>query len=158
MSERSPTPVLAVGAGLVTGMRSMTLPAFLGRTLASEKCGGGAITPFLTKPPARNLLSMLAASEMIADKTPLIPDRTEPVSLIGRAVLAGICGAAIAEQQGSSRVGSALISSLTAVGSTFLSYKLRKKVGALTRVPDPLLGLMEDAMVLTAAYRLTDEV
>lgn len=158
MSERSPTPVLAVGAGLVTGMRSMTLPAFLGRTLASEKCGGGAITPFLTKPSARNLLSMLAASEMIADKTPLIPDRTEPVSLIGRAVLAGICGAAIAEQQGSSRVGSALISSLTAVGSTFFSYKLRKKVGALTRVPDPLLGLMEDAMVLTAAYRLTDEV
>lgn len=153
MSDSNRTLALAAGAGFVSGLRSLTLPAFLSHHLAS-KPGNGTVTPHLAGPRTSTLLSVLAAGEMIADKTPFVPDRTDALSLAGRATFAGLCGVVIAEHRNTSPLPAALGGSLTAVGSTFLSYTLRKHAGTLTSLPDPLLGMVEDALVLLSASRL----
>jgi uncharacterized membrane protein len=155
MSDAEWTLVLAPGAGFVTGLRSMTLPAFLSRRLSSES-DKGTITRQLTRPGSATLLSALAAGEKMADKTPFISDRTDALSLVGRAAIAGLCGVAIAEYRDAPPLPAALISSLAAVGSTFLSYTIRKNTGTLSGLPDSLLGTVEDALVLLSASRLVE--
>lgn len=155
MPDFKTTLALAAGAGFITGMRSMTLPAFLSRRLSS-KSDKGAVTRQLTRPGSATLLSVLAAGEKMADKTSFIPDRTDALSLAGRAAIGGLCGAAVAESRNASPYSAALIGSLTAVGSTFLSYTLRKTAGARTGLPDPVLGTVEDALVLVSAARLVE--
>lgn len=153
MSDSNRTLALAAGAGFITGMRSLTLPAFLSHRLSSED-GKGSVPLYLVEPSTATLLSVLAAGEKIADKTPFIPDRTDALSLAGRAAIAGLCGVAIADFRNTSRLPAALVSSLTAVGSTFLSHTLRKNAGTLTSLPDSVLGMVEDALVLVSASRL----
>lgn len=155
MSDSEWTLVLAAGAGFVTGMRSMTLPAFLSRRLSSAP-DNGAITRQLTRPGSATLFSILAAGEKMADKASALPDRTEAPSLAGRAAIGGLCGVAVAEHRNTSLLPAAVAGSLTAMGSTVLSYTLRKHTGTLTGLPDSLLGTMEDALVLRSASRLVE--
>lgn len=155
MSDFKTTLALAAGAGVVTGMRSMALPAFLSHRRSSEG-GHGRVTRHLARSDAATLLSVLAAGEMMADKTPFIPDRTDALSLAGRAAIAGLCGVAVAESRNTSLIPAAVVGSLAAVGSTFVSYTLRKKTGALTGLPDSILGAVEDALVLVSAARLVE--
>ncbi len=151
MSERGKTFLLAAGAGLIAGMRSMTLPAFLNHYL---KRRDGGVANLLARSAATPLLRLLATGELIADKTPFVPDRTEPPSLAGRAIVGGLCGVAIAERRNGARLGAALLGSAAAVGSTFLSYELRKRISEGSRLPDPVWGLAEDMLVILAASRL----
>lgn len=157
MSEQSKTLALAAGFGIATGMRSMTPAASLSRHLLKRgpKREPGPLSRLLAEPSVAKLLSSLAAGEMAADKTPVVPKRTEPASLLGRAAMAGLCGSVIAEERGRSRIGPALVSSIAAAGSTVLAYKIRQNVEALTGLPNSVLGLIEDALVLGSVVGLT---
>ena len=153
MFDRSIPYALAVGAGVVTGMRSMSMLASLSRHLASWR-GGSAVTRALTSPRAANILTVLSVGELAADKAPFIPNRTDPPALTGRALIGGLCGVVIAERWGGSQVGGALVGGAAAIGSTFLAYRLRTEAGARTGVPDLVWALVEDAIVVVAASRL----
>lgn len=155
VSTSNGTFAIAAGAGVVTGMRSMMLPAFLSHHMSSEPDHDPASRQ-LAKPGIATVLVVLAVGEMIADKTSFIPDRTDAFSLVGRAVIAGFCGIVIADDRNASRLPTALVSSLTAVGSTFLSYTLRKHAGTHTSLPTSILGMLEDTLVLYSASRLVD--
>ena len=150
MIDDSTTLALAAGMGAVAGMRSMAAPALASRHL-SQRQGS---SPLRVSPRASGVLGLLAAGEMIGDKTPFIPDRTDLPSVIGRAVSGGATAAALADARGGSALVAALVGSTAAVGSTFLSYYLRKKAGEVSGLPDPVLGLAEDAFVLTAGSRI----
>lgn len=157
MSEPGTTLLLAAGSGLVTGMRSMTLPAFLSGSLSPDD-ESGPLSRMLGSRSSTAVLSVLAAGEMIADKTPVIPARTDVLSVLGRGTIAALCGVTIAEQRDGSPLAAAAVSSATAVGSTVLSYRLRKMLHSQLRIPDPILGIAEDALVLVIASRLAGEL
>ena len=81
----TPTSLLAAGLGWAAGMRSMTPPAVLARTLVSQRPS----IPLLARrrrQPARvlgtgraaTLLTVAAAGELTADKLPVAPPRTSP--------------------------------------------------------------------------------
>src|SRR5690606_2486359 len=105
---------------------------------------------------AARVLPALALGELVADKLPFVPARTDPPALLGRVGSGALCGAAVAGWRGEPTAGAALAGTLGALGSTFLFYHLRKAAGEATGVPDPAIALAEDAAALTAASRLAN--
>lgn len=156
MSDSTKSLVLAAGLGAVVGMRSMSGPALLSHYLMHHPWWRRprGLAGVLASGTVAGVLEVLAAGEMVADKTPVVPDRTELPALLGRAVIGAFCSAVVADRRGGSRVGAMLVGAGAAVGATFLAYHLRKEAGNRFHVPDPLLGLVEDGLVLAAGSRL----
>ena len=121
-----------VGLGAVTGMRSMAGPA----ALALPQ--GGAI---------QSVVGLLAAAEMIADKTPAVGDRIDPLPLAARAAIGGIVGGVVAHEERVNMFLGALLGASTAIAAAHLAYYLRKRIPG----PSAFGGLVEDAVVVALA-------
>lgn len=151
MADSLSSLALAAGIGCVAGMRSMAAPALLSRQLTEHPHRGPA-GRLLASPPVASVLPVLAAGEMVADKTPFIPDRTEAVPVAGRALMGALCGAAICHGTRSEQMAGALVGAAAAVGATFLAYTIRRRAGEA--LPDLVLGMAEDALVLALGARI----
>lgn len=155
MSDSSKTFAIAAAFGFIAGMRSMAAPAFLSHYLSRRApFRRGGATRFLGSRGTSTVLKMLAAGEMVADKTPFVPDRIELPAVSGRAISGALCGYVVSDLRGGSRLGGALTGSAAAICSTFVAYNARKAAGTSCGVPDPLLGVAEDMVVLSAGSRL----
>jgi uncharacterized membrane protein len=130
MTRDTMTEVLAIAT--VTGMRSMSGAAAM-----------AARSRTLIRPGA----VLLAAGEMVADKTARIGNRTDPAPLAARAIIAALLSARIAHRRHDSLWPGALLGAATAVASAYVAHQLR------TRWPhaNTATGLIEDAIVLAAA-------
>ena len=149
----------AAALGLVAGMRSASAPALISNYISWRRSSvppspqtADTFLGFLSSPMINNVLRLFALGEMMADKLPFVPKRTEIPSLITRAVSGGIAGAGIGSVNRRSAVVPALIGALSATGATYGVYKIRKKAARNTILPDPLLGLLEDFLVLGISY------
>jgi uncharacterized membrane protein len=121
-----------IALGAITGMRSMAGPAAL-----AQRYGG------IWKP----LLAVMAAGEMVADKTSIVPDRTDALPLAGRAFMGAMVGGVVAHEEGGNLVLGALVGASTAVLAAHLAYHARKGLP----VSSALGGVIEDAMVMAIA-------
>lgn len=154
MSENTKTLALAAGLGIIAGMRSMSALALLSHRFAQRHVRRrGRVVHLLAARPTAGILKLCAAGEMVADKTPYVPSRIEPPSVAGRALMGALSGFAVAEWRGGSPLAGALVGSAAAVGSTFMAYEVRRRAGQRSGVPDPVLGLIEDVIVLAAGSR-----
>ena len=74
--------VLALGIGIVAGLRSLTAPAVLawGAHLGWLNLHGSPLA-FMGSITAVAVFSLLAIGELIADKLPMTPKRTAPVAV-----------------------------------------------------------------------------
>jgi len=97
----------------------------------------------------RRLLTAAAAGEVVADKTPLVPPRTSAPALGGRVLSGALCGRLLAGPWG------AVSGGLGALAGTFGAYRARAALGEATEVPDPLLGVAEDARAVAVAALAT---
>ncbi|MBD5657407.1 MAG: hypothetical protein IAI50_19825 [Candidatus Eremiobacteraeota bacterium] len=97
-------------------------------------------------------LALLAAGgELIADKLPMIPARTQLPPLIFRMVSGGLCGAAVAERRDGSRALGVVSGVAGAVATTYLAYQLRRMLTTKFRLPDAAVAVAEDALAIWAA-------
>ena len=119
----------AIGFGALTGVRSMAGPA----ALAFESDG-----------PVKNVVGLLAAGEMIADKTQFVGDRIDAAPLAARAVMGGIVGGVVAYEADDNVLIGGLIGASAAIAAAHLAYRLRKRLP----VSNPVGGAIEDAFVL----------
>lgn len=126
---RSRTLVRAMGFGALTGVRSMAGPA----ALAFESDG-----------PVKNVVGLLAAGEMIADKTPFVGDRIDAAPLAARAVMGGIVGGVVAYEAHESVLLGGLLGASAAIAAAHLAYRLRKSLP----LSNPVGGAIEDAVVI----------
>ncbi len=132
---------VATGGRTTAGITAVTLTA--GRR---EPRGGGALG-LLAGPRAHVVVPVLAAGELVADKLPKTPSRTEPGGLLARAVTAALAAAALAERAGRSARFPAVLAAGTAVGAAYAGRRWR--AFAQSRGwPDPAAAVAED---LTAA-------
>ena len=141
----------AIGIGWLAGMRSVSALA-ISTNLASHTGFFKPKTPlirFLKKPVVQISSYILAAGEMVADKLPTTPDRIKPVPLTGRALMGALSGAVIYTLARRNPFTGALIAGAAAVASTYTMYYLRKEIKATTNAPDLVLGLAEDAIVIS---------
>jgi uncharacterized membrane protein len=112
-------------------------------------------TPFasICSPNVSTLLSLAAAGEMVVDKLPILPNRTDLLPLLGRVFFAGVSGAAVfIEEKQPAPVGAA-VAALASVASTNVSFQLRR--GLSRRLPGLLAALVGDAAVVALGYTFT---
>ena len=83
--------------GAVAGIRSMSGPSLVSKLSEAGLLPQEAGTPgsWLANPGINKALKVLAGGEMLVDKLPFLPDRTDAGPLLARAVTGGASGAAI---------------------------------------------------------------
>jgi uncharacterized membrane protein len=149
MEKRTRVYAAAIAAGAVTGLRSMAGPAIVSRSLAAGMMGSMQQTRphwFGTKRTAKTLAA-LAVGELIADKLPFMPDRTNTAPLIGRFLGGAICGAAICMANEESPWLGILAGGLAATAASFAGHKIRE-VAAEHGKSDMAVALMEDTVAI----------
>ncbi len=125
--------------GALSGMRSMAAPAAI------------------AKPPFALTATFFLAAELVADKLPITPNRTAAGPLLGRALAGGIAAAIFCSSRKRNPVAGALIGAAAAVGAAYGAMKLRREITRHLSIPDPLVALMEDAVVATVGMAVASQ-
>lgn len=149
-TKRQATFLPAVlGAGLIAGLRSLSAPAAVSTALTEQHALAAQLAP---------ALRVLAGGEMLIDKMPFMPARTAPVALAGRVLLGALAGMALAAAYRRSLLAGALLAGGTAILSSYAGLALRSTATQRLGIPDPLVALAEDAIVVAAGRALTAEM
>ncbi|MBF9254543.1 DUF4126 family protein [Pontibacter sp. 172403-2] len=137
-----------LGLGAIAGMRSMTAPALLSNELSNAPTAALAGSPlrYLQHGPVATGLKLLAASELVGDKIPGMPDRISPPILLPRALSGALVGATIFTVHQDSWIKGAAIGAAAAVAATYGSFYLRKLMNKYA--PNAVSGALEDALTL----------
>ena len=140
----------AAGLGVIAGLRSMTAPALVSRGSAIKGLfnGNASEQPKWGTRTAAMFLGALAVGEMVFDKMPMAPNRTMPGSVLFRAASGALVGATLFAANREDRTRGAIAGAIGAVAATYGAYYLRKELGEKWHVPDPVLGLVEDAIAV----------
>jgi uncharacterized membrane protein len=132
--------------GALAGTRS-TLPL---TALAWEKDPrhpDTLIPSYLLDTQAARIITVTSSvGEIIADKTPLLPSRLSPPAFIWRLFIGGLAGTIMMYRLHESPILGAVLGSSAAALGTMASYSSRKTLGRLTPIPDPVWGVVEDAV------------
>jgi uncharacterized membrane protein len=141
--------LLALLIGVVSGLRSVTAPAVVawGAHLSWLNLRNTALS-FMASTAAVVIFTLLALFELIADKLPSTPSRTEPVGLIARVLLGGLSGAGVAESGAQSPVVGAVLGAVGGVAGAFAGYEARTRLVKALKVPDFVIALLEDAVAI----------
>jgi len=145
--------VLALGIGIVAGLRSLTAPAVVawGAHLGWLNLQGSPLA-FIGSTTAVAILSVLAIGELIADKLPMIPKRTAPAPLMARVVTGGLCGACLCAAVGKSLLAGTLLGGIGGIVGAFLGYGIRRRLDL--RIKDLLVAVCEDLVAVGLALFL----
>lgn len=146
----------ALLVGLAAGLRSMTPIGVLAaeRNNASLRAGWKD-WPILSSPAGRVMLQASTVGEMVMDKTPFVPPRTEPGPLAGRMMLGALAGTAIGTL-GTTPVVKASALAAGVIGSlagSYGGYAYRTGVAKATGLPDLPVALVEDVAAILIARK-----
>jgi uncharacterized membrane protein len=100
-------------------------------------------------PEISRVIAGLAVLELIVDKLPGTPNRTDLSPMIGRVAAGAFIGASVARMTGRDRVTGALVGSLFAFAGAQLSFRVRRSLSNV--LPPIAAAALEDAGVVTAA-------
>ena len=140
-----------IALGAMAGMRSMAAPAVVSRQLSRRRFHWprGRVEAFLSEETTSNMLMTAAAAEMLLDKLPFAPNRIRILPLAARAAAGAVAGWSLGRRD--SRIVLASVGAATAVVTAVTVFYLRTTIANRSRIPDTLLGLAEDAVVLALA-------
>jgi uncharacterized membrane protein len=133
--------------GCVCGLRSMTAPALVawGAHLGWLHLQASRLA-FFTSQISLVIFSAFAVGELIADKLPFIPARTQAGPLAVRVIFGALSGAALCISAGASMPLGALLGALGGVAGAFAGYIYRRRLALVA--PDLLLALVEDVVAI----------
>ena len=147
------TVVLAVGIGIVTGLRTFTAPA-----LASWAAHLGWLhlegTPlaFMGSMVTVVIFTLLAIVEYVTDQLPSTPARTVPIQLVARLIMGALSGACICLSGGLSLLVGAVLGAVGAVIGAYGGYEARKRLVNGLKVKDIFIAIPEDILAFVLAY------
>jgi len=146
---------LALGIGIVAGLRSLTAPAVVawGAHLGWLNLHDSPLA-FMGSTTAMAILSLLAIGELIADKLPMTPKRTAPGPLIARIVTGGLCGASPLAAVGKSLLVGTLLGGIGGVVGAFVGYSVRRRLVNNFNIKDLVVAVGEDAIAIGLALFL----
>lgn len=143
--------------GCVCGLRSMTAPAVVawGAHLGWLHLEGSLLA-FLGNKISLVVFSLFAIGELIADKLPFIPGRTQAGPLGVRILFGAICGAALCISGAGSPLWGAILGALGGVSGAFAGYNYRHWFSR--KVPDLLLALFEDLVAVGGGFLIVSHM
>jgi uncharacterized membrane protein len=144
--------VLALAIGLVAGLRSMMAPALvawaahlgwmnLQETSLAWMGSTGAVVIF----------SLLAVGELMGDKKPYAPKRTQPLPLSARIVLGGFCGLCFSAAAHRPLFPAAIVGGIGGFAGAFAGYRIRRWLVQNLHTRDRVIGVAEDLITLGLA-------
>ncbi|HEU4637038.1 MAG TPA: DUF4126 family protein [Edaphobacter sp.] len=136
--------------GCVAGLRSMTAPAIVCaaaylRWIHPE----GTPLAFMDTQIALWIFAICAVGELIVDKLPMTPARTEPMGLIARAITGGLSGATLAASSGKSIALGAVLGAVGGIVGAFAGYNIRHGLVVHMNMPDIVIAVIEDLLTIT---------
>ena len=148
------TPVLAVGIGVVAGLRALAAPAVLAWAAKRRWIRLGN-SPFATiiSAKASKRITGLAVSELIADKLPFTPSRLNAGPLASRIVSGAVCGATIYGVVKKPLAEGAVLGGVGAIAGAFSGYHMRKRLSG--DMPSLGVAVLEDALAIGGAVLIT---
>jgi uncharacterized membrane protein len=154
--EVPPDALRTAALAAISGVRSMAAPALLARAVARGEISGLRATPLAALGYGRvsTVLQILMVGEMIGDKTPFVPSRTSAGPLFGRTLSGALTGSALFVTSERRGLSSALLGAVSALAGVYVADRLRSATTQGLGLPDPLLGLLEDGLVLFGGNRL----
>lgn len=157
--DTSTAAVLAFGIGIIAGLRSMTAPAVVSWAARWKwlELGQSAVS-FLNSTIALVVLTVGAIVELIVDKLPKTPRRTEPIGLIARFATGGLSGAAICAAANQSLVIGGLLGGVGGLIGGFAGYAARYRLVTALKLPDLVVALLEDAIAIGAGLFLVSRL
>ena len=148
------TPVLAVGIGVVAGLRAFAAPAVLSWAAKRRWIRLGN-SPFATiiSAKASKRITDLAVSELIADKLPFTPSRLKAGPLASRIVSGALCGATIYGVVKRPLIEGAVLGGVGAIAGAFAGYRMRERLSR--DMPDLGVAALEDALAIGGGLLIT---
>jgi uncharacterized membrane protein len=145
---------LALGIGVVAGLRSFTAPAAVSWAARLGWIDLNGPLSFLGSTIAVVGLSLLAVAEYVADLHPKTPNRTSPGPLLGRIVMGGISAAALTEASDRSALAGALLGGAGGLVGAFVGYQARTRLAGALKGKDTLVALCEDLVAIGLAFAI----
>ena len=144
----------ALGLGAISGLRSLSGPAFVSR--AASRGGlnlDGTPLAFLGSRRLSTALLLMELGELAGDKLPVAPSRTALPPLLGRAASGGVAGAAVFVSEGRRAATGAALGASAAIAAAVAGERLRGLAVEKTGLPGTVVALAEDAIVLLVGFR-----
>jgi uncharacterized membrane protein len=140
---------IAVGIGIVTGLRSMTAPAVVSWAahLGWLHLQGSPLA-WVGSTAAVAVFSLAAVGEYVADKLPRTPPRTAAVGFTVRIIVGALCGACVGVSAGQSFLWGALLGIVGAILGTLGGYQVRTQLVKALRVKDIFVAIPEDLVAV----------
>jgi uncharacterized membrane protein len=151
MNKRQWLPfVHAFSFGWLAGMRGMAGPAFLSRHTARHKPISlqHSSFNFMANEKTSNVLQGIAATEILVDKIPGVPDRIHPALLIFRSIAGGLAGTTIFAANRKSIFLGALTGILGAMFGSFAFLRIRRAASRKLNLSEQAMGIPEDLLIL----------
>jgi uncharacterized membrane protein len=140
--------VFAFLIGLFAGLRSLTAPAVTAWAVYLGWLKLDRPLSLIGSLPSVLIFSLVAAVELVVDKLPSTPGRTQPPGLIARIVTGGLTGACVAVAGGQAAIAGALLGVAGGVVGCFGGYQARKALVKTLGKPDIYVALIEDVIAI----------
>jgi uncharacterized membrane protein len=145
--------------GWVCGLRSMTAPAVVawGAHMGWLQLEGSWLA-WVANNISLVVFSLLAIGELIADKLPFIPGRTQPGPLGARIVFGALCAAALCLSGSASLLLGAILGGVGGIAGAFAGYNYRRWLSRGAKLPDLLIALLEDLVAVGGGLLLVSHL
>jgi uncharacterized membrane protein len=150
--------LLAFLIGVIDGLRSLTAPAIV--AWAAHRGWLNLLNSslsFMGSTAAVVVFTLGAVGELVADKLPSTPRRTERRGLIARCVLGGLSGAAVAASGAQSIALGAVLGAAGGIVGAFAGYEIRTHLVRALKVPDFVIALLEDAIAIAGGLLIVSQ-
>ena len=147
--------LLAIGIGIVAGLRSLLAPAIVAWAAHFGSLNlHGSPFAFMGSTAAVAIFSIFAIGELVVDKLPKTPKRTAFAPLLARILLGGLSGASLFAAAGKSLFIGALLGGTAGVIGAFVGYEVRRRVVNNLHINDTFVAICEDLVAIALAYFL----
>jgi len=146
--------ILAFAIGVIAGLRAFTAPALVAWAahLGWLNIAGSSLA-FVGSAAAVGVLTLLAIGELVTDKLPKAPNRTEPLGLVARFVTGALSGAAVAVSGGGMAfLLGGILGALGGIAGAFAGYQARTRLVKALKVPDFVIAVLEDAVAIGGGF------
>jgi uncharacterized membrane protein len=135
--------------GIIAGLRSLTAPALVSWAVRLGWLDlTGSRLSFLGSGTATIILSLLALGELVADKLPKTPNRTDLGPLVFRMITGGFSGLVVCGSAHQSLLIGAILGVLGSIAGTFAGFGIRHRLVRDFGLPDFAVALAEDIIAI----------
>ena len=143
--------LLAFLIGTVAGLRALTAPAVVAWAIHLKWLDvHSSPLSVLGSPAGVAIVTLMALAELVGDKLPSTPSRTDPPGLIARIVLGGLSGAIVSTAGSGSCLLGGVLGAAGGIAGCFAGHRARTRSVLAFGVPDFVIAVLEDLIAIGA--------